>query len=96
MGNKSMKHIKAIASGKVQGVAFRMYAQTQAKQLGLKGYVRNLSNGNVEIVAVGAADKVDAFIDWAKSGSPAAIIDKLDVAIVNKSDNKYQSFDILK
>ncbi|RMF27840.1 MAG: acylphosphatase, partial [Cyanobacteria bacterium J083] len=67
-----MKRVKAIVSGKVQGVGFRMHTLKQAKKLNLKGYVRNLSNGNVEIVAEGEDEKVDSLINWAKSGSPLA------------------------
>ena len=64
-----MKKIKAIVLGKVQGVGFRMYTRAQARQLGVCGYVRNLCNGNVEIVAKGEARAVDELLEWAKSGS---------------------------
>ena len=55
-----MKKLKAIALGKVQGVGFRMYTQRQAQQLGVRGYVRNLANGDVEIVALGENERVEA------------------------------------
>ena len=67
-----MKKIIAIASGKVQGVGFRMYTQSQAKELGVMGFVQNLDDGTVRIMAAGEDNKVDALIDWAKSGSPPA------------------------
>ena len=89
-----MKKIKAIASGKVQGVAFRMHAQTQAQQLGIKGFVRNLSNGNVEIVAVGEAEKVDALINWAKTGSPSAVVKNLEIEAIDESRAEYRDFQI--
>ena len=50
-----MKKALAIVSGKVQGVGFRMSTRSQAKLLGVCGTVRNLSNGNVEIIAAGEA-----------------------------------------
>ncbi len=77
-----MKKIRAIVSGKVQGVSFRMYTRTQARQLGVRGYVRNLRNGDVEIVAFGEAAKVDALMEWAKSGSPSAVVNNLEVEVI--------------
>jgi acylphosphatase len=77
-----MKRIKAIASGKVQGVGFRMYTQQKARQLGVRGYVRNLRNGDVEIVAVGEVDAVDALTEWAESGSPSAVVNNLKVETI--------------
>ncbi|BAZ45481.1 acylphosphatase [Chondrocystis sp. NIES-4102] len=74
-----MKKIRAIVSGKVQGVSYRMYTQAQARQLGVLGYVRNLSNGDVEIIAVGNAQAVDALMEWANSGSPSAIVNHVDI-----------------
>ena len=45
-----------------------MSTRDKARQLRVNGFVRNLSNGNVEIVAAGEDEPVDALIDWAKSG----------------------------
>jgi acylphosphatase len=49
-------------TGRVQGVGFRYTAQHLAKDFAVAGYVRNLANGGVELVAEGAADQVDAFL----------------------------------
>ena len=46
-----MKRVQIVVSGRVQGVSFRAYAVQEARALGLTGYVRNLANGDVEIVA---------------------------------------------
>lgn len=88
-----MKQIKAIASGKVQGVGFRMYTQAKARELSVKGYVRNLSNGDVEIVAVGENSAVDALVEWAKSGSPSAVVRDLTVETMNNTEN-FTAFEI--
>ena len=48
--------------GRVQGVGFRYTAQHLAGSYGIKGYVRNLPGGDVELVAEGSSDKVDAFL----------------------------------
>lgn len=61
-----------IVSGFVQGVNFRFYTRDAARRLGLKGWVRNRMEGEVEIVAEGAEDKVKAFVEWARKGPSSA------------------------
>ncbi len=89
-----MKKIQAIVLGKVQGVGFRMYTQTKAEQLGVVGFVQNLSNGNVKIVAAGEDAKVDSLIDWAKSGSPAAQVDNLQTEAMEYQEGEFTRFEI--
>lgn len=89
-----MKKIQAIASGKVQGVGFRMYTQTEAERLGIVGFVQNLSDGNVKIVAAGEDAKVDALIDWAKSGSPPAKVDNLQTEAMEYQEGEFTRFEI--
>ena len=48
-------------SGTVQGVGYRYFAQRSAERLGLAGYAKNLSDGCVEVYAVGPAESLDAF-----------------------------------
>jgi acylphosphatase len=50
-------------SGHVQGVGFRYTAQRLASRYPIAGYVRNLANGDVELLAEGPADEVGAFLD---------------------------------
>ena len=61
--------IRAIASGKVQGVFFRDAAQQEAQRLKLTGWVKNLPDGNVELIACGERDHVIEFTDWLWQGS---------------------------
>ena len=89
-----MKKVRAIVSGKVQGVGFRMSTRSQAQQLGVCGTVRNLNNGNVEIVAAGKAEAVDALIDWAKTGSPSAVVDDVQTEVMDYKDAEFNSFEI--
>ena len=88
-----MKKIQAIAKGKVQGVGFRMYTQSKAEELGVVGYVQNLDDGTVKIVAAGEDDRVDALIDWAKSGSPAAKVDNVQTEAMAYQE-EFDSFEI--
>ncbi len=91
-----MKQVKIIVSGKVQGVGFRYYTRKKAEQLGVRGYVRNLKNGNVEIVTVGETKQVDTLIEWARSGSPAAVVNDLKIKAIDELEEKYQDFEILR
>lgn len=56
----------AIVSGRVQGVGFRWTTHSFARELGLKGTVRNLNNGTVEIIAQGERDKLDKLVSQLK------------------------------
>ncbi len=57
-----MRRVKMIVSGKVQGVGYRYYVKEQAKHYGIKGYVRNLPGGDVEIDAEGDRNSLNYFI----------------------------------
>jgi acylphosphatase len=74
-----MKRVKAIVSGRVQGVFYRAAAREQADRLGLSGYVRNLPNGDVELVAEGEDDRVNRLVAWARIGPPMAHVDGVTV-----------------
>jgi acylphosphatase len=71
--------VRITVRGVVQGVGFRMYTHREARRLGLGGYVRNLPDGSVEIVAEGPADAVARLIAWAKHGPPSAVVDDVNV-----------------
>lgn len=59
--NEELIEIHAIAKGNVQGVGFRFTTQRMAQELGLKGSVRNQSDGTVEIYAQGTKQQIDLF-----------------------------------
>ncbi|KAJ9468783.1 Acylphosphatase [Diplonema papillatum] len=65
-----------IVHGKVQGVHYRKYTQRQAKQLGLKGWVRNLADGTVEVQAEGPESALQELEIWCeKKGSPKSKVE---------------------
>jgi len=75
-----MEAINAIVRGRVQGVGFRYSTQKKAEQLQLRGWVRNLSNGNVEVVAEGEKDSLEDFLTWLKSGPSGARVVDVEVS----------------
>ncbi|MBS3803522.1 MAG: acylphosphatase [Oleiphilaceae bacterium] len=68
-----------LIEGHVQGVSYRAGAETTARQLGIKGYVKNLPDGRVEAVAEGAPETLKQYVDWCWQGSPAARVENVTV-----------------
>ncbi len=66
-------------SGRVQGVFFRSATAENADKFGLRGWVRNLSDGRVEIVAEGDKEAARSLIDWCYEGPPAAQVNDVEV-----------------
>ncbi len=67
---------RAIISGRVQGVFFRMETKRAADRLGVFGWVRNRRDGTVEAVFEGDRSQVDAILEWCREGPPhARVID---------------------
>jgi acylphosphatase len=64
--------------GRVQGVAFRWYAQNEARRLGLVGRVRNLPDGSVRLVAEGTRENLERLATWAVLGPDHARVDGCD------------------
>lgn len=75
-----VKSLRAIISGRVQGVWFRGWTEREAKKRGLDGWVRNLPDGTVEAVFSGPADAVDAMIEACWRGPPAARVLSVQVS----------------
>ena len=61
-----------VVSGRVQGVAFRACTADEAQRHGLRGWVRNLPDGRVEVEAEGERAAVEALAAWCRRGPPAA------------------------
>jgi len=64
--------------GRVQGVGFRWWTRQTACAMGLRGQVRNCSDGCVEVIALGALDRVARFALVLEQGPPASRVDSLD------------------
>lgn len=71
-------HIKVY--GEVIGVNFRYYTKIKADELALTGWVKNLSEGSVEIVAQGEREILEKLLEWARKGPNSARVDSVEVA----------------
>jgi acylphosphatase len=65
-------------SGRVQGVGFRWSAAREAESLGLRGSVRNRSDGTVEVSAEGGADALQRFAEWLGHGPRGARVERVE------------------
>lgn len=70
-----------LISGLVQGVGYRFFTRQKARQLKLKGWVRNLPNGDVEAVFEGDHPAVEEMIHWCQGGSPEALVKQVRVKL---------------
>jgi acylphosphatase len=74
-----MRRVRAIVTGRVQGVAFRASTVHEAHRHGLTGWVRNLPDGSVELEAQGDDAHVAALLAWCQHGPSAARVRRVDV-----------------
>jgi len=75
-----MAHLSATAYGRVQGVYFRYFVRNMARNLGLKGYVRNLASGHaVEVKAEGDKAQLDRLLEQLRTGPPGASVKRVEV-----------------
>ncbi len=88
------KRVLVTVHGLVQGVGFRMFVERSASRLGLKGWVRNLPNGSVEIDAQGPAGLVDELLNEVRTGPPASKVSSIAV-IEQQPDYSRTDFTIL-
>lgn len=70
--------LQATVHGRVQGVSFRYYTQRRAHDLGLVGYVRNMWDGTVQVVAEGPRSPVEQLLAFLHSGPRAAFVTQVD------------------
>lgn len=74
-----MKRVHIFVSGRVQGVFFRAHTRDLALKLGLRGFVRNLPDGRVEVVAEGPEDRLEELINFCHHGPPLAHVTGVEV-----------------
>jgi acylphosphatase len=76
---KDLVRVRVFVDGRVQGVAYRFFAEKYAGRLGVTGWVRNLADGRVEVLAEGAAGQIETFLARLREGPSLARIDAFEV-----------------
>ncbi len=67
-----------IVKGRVQGVGFRWFVQRESHDLGLRGWVRNTANGDVEVLAAGSEEQIRKLHAALAQGSRGSRVDAID------------------
>jgi len=88
------KAVRLYITGTVQGIFFRAFVKENADKLNLKGFVRNLEDGRVEVFLEGGIDAVNSMIEICKKGPKHAMI--RDVKIKDETFQSYNEFKILR
>ncbi|SDK98403.1 acylphosphatase [Modicisalibacter muralis] len=78
--------VKAIVSGRVQGVWYRRATQDQALRAGVTGYAENLPDGRVEVLLCGEGEAVNAVVEWLWQGPPEAQVTHVELEGVEWRD----------
>ncbi|RME57533.1 MAG: acylphosphatase [Candidatus Dadabacteria bacterium] len=84
-----------IVSGRVQGVYYRAWTKDKALHLALTGWVKNLSDGTVKVVAEGDPQVLDLFKKDLEEGPPAAVVK--EVSLISETpikEREYREFEI--
>jgi len=85
--------IEVYVEGTVQGVGFRYFTQRIAKEIGVRGFVKNLPDGRVYIVAEGEKEQLDKFLSYVKKGPSMSVVRKVEINKVRKSE-EFENFSI--
>jgi acylphosphatase len=89
-----MQTVHLVIKGKVQGVFFRASTKDKANELGINGWVKNMPDGNVEILATGNKDQLENFIEWCRRGPKQAKVS--DVVVSDVAETFLNEFRIIK
>ena len=80
------RRVHVFYTGRVQGVGFRITAEETAQETGVVGWVKNLRDGRVELVAEGEEDVLQRFLATIRGGSMKNFISQMDVSWSSASD----------
>ena len=88
-----LKQIHIFVTGRVQGVFFRQSTKVMAIKNNAKGWVRNLDDGRVEIVAQGETQDIDNLAHWCKTGPANSRVDEFELSEENVTD-EFENFEV--
>jgi acylphosphatase len=80
-------NISISVKGLVQGVFYRSNTERVASELGLKGWVKNESDGSVSILAQGEKEQLDKLVEWCHKGPDASRVDSVSVTELENNED---------
>ena len=89
-----MRRLHLKITGYVQGVFFRDSTKKKAKELGLRGYVKNLPNGSVEIVAEGDEENLKELINFCRNNPGGSKVKSIKVSY-EEVKNEFRDFEVI-
>lgn len=91
----NFKRVEITVSGRVQRVFFRISAVKEAKKLDLTGWVKNINDGSVKILAEGEEENIKKLIEWSQAGPLLAKVADIEVKWL-KGKSEFTDFQILR
>lgn len=88
-----LQRLRATVFGRVQGVSFRYNTMMRANEIGVTGWVRNLSNGTVEVVAEGTQEQMGDLIIFLNTGPTGARVSRVETEWL-KASGEFEGFSI--
>ena len=89
-----MEWYRFIIFGKVQGVFYRKFVSQAMMKKQYKGYIQNLDDGTVAVVAEVFDDDFDTFMSILKEGSPSSLVEDIRYEIINDAEFRTDGFEI--
>ena len=74
---ENLSSVNALITGSVQGVFYRASVLEVAQRLNLTGWVKNLADGSVEVMAEGSRYSLEELVRWCRTGPPSAQVDQV-------------------
>lgn len=93
MNNNTITYLIRI-KGRVQGIGFRYFAVSAASRYKIKGYVRNLAGGDVEVCAQGEKTALEPFLETLRDGSELSRVTGFDIEQVQSSKECFTTFEV--
>lgn len=89
-----MELYKFLVFGRVQGVFYRKFVSQVAMKRQIRGYVKNLPDRTVEVVAELIDEDLEAFLSLLREGSPLSEVDEISYGLIDDADLVYDGFEI--
>jgi acylphosphatase len=93
MSEPDLTRLHAIIDGRVQGVGFRYFVQREAETAGVTGWVRNLFDGQVEVLAEGAHQVLEDLVEMLRRGPRGAYVTQVDITW-EPASGEFQDYEI--